>query len=140
MQVVHGNLIKQDVDGIVNSANSLLQHNGGVARVIAVAAGPSMAQECVTVLANCRGLSHGRIAAGSAVKTGAGVLPYRAIIHAVPPHYHDQGSLQLVSTAAAAYILTVFLSVYCIFHYADNSLNCSLHISWLEATSVHVQL
>ena len=98
---MHGILIKQDVNDIVNSANSLLQHNGGVARVIAVAAGPSMAQECVTMLANCRGFSHGQIAAGSAVKTGAGVLPYRAIIHAVLPYYRDQGSLQLVSTAAA---------------------------------------
>ncbi len=91
--MVHGNLITQDVEGIVNSANSQLQHNGGVAQVIAQAAGRSLARECHAVLANHTGLSHGKLPVGSAAKTGAGVLPFKAILHAVPPHSLDHGLL-----------------------------------------------
>lgn len=85
VQVLHGNLIKQEVEGIINSANSQLQHNGGVARAIAEAAGPYFLQECAALS------SDSIFPAGTAVQTGSGVLPFKAIIHAVPPHYTDTG-------------------------------------------------
>lgn len=69
-------LLAQDVDALVNAANERLAHGGGVAGAMARAAGPAFAEESRRV---------GGCPVGGAVVTGAGLLPQRAVIHAVGP-------------------------------------------------------
>ena len=82
--MVRGDLLKEPVDAIVNAANGRLAHGGGVAGIISRAAGPALQAECDRLLA-----AGGPLAAGSAVVTGAGALPFKGIIHAVGPRYGE---------------------------------------------------
>ena len=68
-----GDLTAQEVDAIVNAANSELKLGGGVAGAIRAKGGPSIQAECD---------AHGPIAVGDAAVTGAGDLPARFVIHA----------------------------------------------------------
>jgi len=79
-QVVRGNLLEEHVDAIVNAANGRLAHGGGVAGVIARAAGPELAQECERIVR-----ARGPLPSGSAVVTGAGKLAFKGVVHAVGP-------------------------------------------------------
>jgi O-acetyl-ADP-ribose deacetylase (regulator of RNase III) len=78
--VVLGDLLKQPVEAIVNAANGRLAHGGGVAGIIARAAGPAL-QEASERIVRERGV----LPAGSAVVTTAGELPFKGVIHAVGP-------------------------------------------------------
>jgi len=71
--LVEGDLTEQDVDAIVNAANSALVLGSGVAGAIAQRGGEAIAEECA---------AHGPIEVGEVALTGAGDLPARAIIHA----------------------------------------------------------
>jgi len=82
--VVRGDLLKEPVDAIVNAANGRLAHGGGVAGIISRAAGPALQAECDRLVA-----AGGPLAAGSAVVTGAGALPFKGVIHAVGPRYGE---------------------------------------------------
>jgi len=73
VEVVQGDLTKQDVDAIVNAANNDLELGGGVAGAIARAGGPQIQAECRSI---------GRIEVGDAAITGGGDLPARFVIHA----------------------------------------------------------
>ena len=79
-EVVVGDLLTEPVDAIVNAANGLLAHGGGVAAAIARAAGPALEQEGDRLVAE-----HGPYAVGDAVVTTAGWLPFKGVIHAVGP-------------------------------------------------------
>ena len=94
-EVVLGDLLKQPVDAIVNAANGHLAHGGGVAAAIARAAGPELQRESDALVARSRA-GAGRRARRS---TGAGRLPFRAVIHAVGP---QRGDGDEESTLAAA--------------------------------------
>ncbi|CAF2647099.1 unnamed protein product [Rotaria sp. Silwood2] len=76
----------KNVDAIVNAANGPLYHAGGVDKEIADAAGPTFDQECRQIIAKNGGLP---ISAGKAVKTTAGNLPFKCVIHAIGPQYTD---------------------------------------------------
>ncbi|CAF4536868.1 unnamed protein product, partial [Rotaria socialis] len=76
----------EHVDAIVNGANGSLEHAGGVAKAIAKAAGPALDQECKELISNNGDLP---IPVGRAVKTTAGNLPFKCVIHAISPHYSD---------------------------------------------------
>jgi O-acetyl-ADP-ribose deacetylase (regulator of RNase III) len=78
--VVRGNLLEEPVDAIVNAANGHLAHGGGVAGIIARAAGPALQAESDALV-----LKSGVLPAGSAVVTTAGKLPFKGVIHAVGP-------------------------------------------------------
>jgi len=78
--VVRGNLLEEPVDAIVNAANGHLAHGGGVAGIIARAAGPALQHESDLLIQK-----HGVLATGSAVVTTAGKLPFKGVIHAVGP-------------------------------------------------------
>jgi O-acetyl-ADP-ribose deacetylase len=77
---VRGNLLDEPVDAIVNAANGHLAHGGGVAGIIARAAGPELDKESKLLIQE-----HGSFPAGSAVVTTAGKLPFKGVIHAVGP-------------------------------------------------------
>ena len=77
---MRGNLLDEPVDAIVNAANGHLAHGGGVAGIIARAAGPALQKESELLIQK-----HGSFATGSAVVTTAGKLPYKGVIHAVGP-------------------------------------------------------
>ena len=77
---MRGNLLDEPVEAIVNAANGHLAHGGGVAGVIARAAGPALQEESDGIVE-----SRGPLPAGTAVATTAGKLPFKAVIHAVGP-------------------------------------------------------
>jgi O-acetyl-ADP-ribose deacetylase (regulator of RNase III) len=76
--IVEGDVTAQQVDAIVNAANSALVLGAGVAGAIRARGGPTIQEECDAI---------GGIAVGDAALTGAGELPARFVIHAasMPP-------------------------------------------------------
>src|SRR6202140_1342440 len=82
VQVVTGDITKQDVDAIVNAANSSLLGGGGVDGAIHAKGGPK-------ILEACRELRRTRfprgLPTGEAVLTTGGQLPARHVIHTVGP-------------------------------------------------------
>lgn len=85
IEAVEGDLTVQDVDAIVNAANSTLLGGGGVDGAIHAAAGPALLEECREVR---RTLWPDGLPVGAAVATGAGRLPARMVIHTVGPNRH----------------------------------------------------
>ncbi len=83
--VVIGNLLNEPVECIVNAANGMLAHGGGVAAVIANAAGESLTREGERIIKE-----RGKIPVGEAVVTTAGNLPYKGVIHAVGPRKGEE--------------------------------------------------
>jgi O-acetyl-ADP-ribose deacetylase (regulator of RNase III) len=73
-----GDITAEEVDAIVNAANSALRLGSGVAGAIRERGGPSIQEECDCI---------GAIDVGDAAVTGAGSLPARYVIHAagMPP-------------------------------------------------------
>ena len=82
--VVEGDLTTQDVDAIVNAANSSLMGGGGVDGAIHRAGGPSILAECREIRRTS--LPDG-LPTGRAMATGGGDLRARYVIHTVGPVY-----------------------------------------------------
>jgi O-acetyl-ADP-ribose deacetylase (regulator of RNase III) len=98
-QVVRGNLLEEPVEAIVNAANGMLAHGGGVAGIISRAAGPLLQEESDRIVHE-----RGPFATGSAVVTTAGRLPFKGVIHAVGPRYGEGGEEEkLVRALRAAF-------------------------------------
>jgi O-acetyl-ADP-ribose deacetylase (regulator of RNase III) len=81
LRLVKGDITERDVDVIVNAANSYLKHGGGVAAAIVRKGGAIIQEESDMI---------GFVPVGSAVITGAGKLPCKAVIHTVGPRI-DEG-------------------------------------------------
>jgi O-acetyl-ADP-ribose deacetylase (regulator of RNase III) len=85
IEAIEGDITTQDLDAIVNAANSSLLGGGGVDGAIHRAAGPSLLAECQEL----RRTTHpDGLPVGRAVATGAGNLRARWVIHTVGPNRH----------------------------------------------------
>jgi O-acetyl-ADP-ribose deacetylase (regulator of RNase III) len=80
LTVVHGDITRQQVDAVVNAANSRMRGGGGVDGAIHRAGGPA-------VLADCIARFPDGLPTGQAGWTTAGDLPARWVIHVVGPNY-----------------------------------------------------
>jgi O-acetyl-ADP-ribose deacetylase (regulator of RNase III) len=78
IEFIQGDITAVAVDAIVNAANAKLAGGGGVDGAIHRAGGPSILEDCRKI---------GGCPPGSAVATGAGRLPAKAVLHAVGPVY-----------------------------------------------------
>lgn len=78
-----GDITLEDVDAIVNAANSKLAGGGGVDGAIHRSGGGEIMRECVEI---------GACPAGEAVITTGGRLKARHVIHTVGPVYRGGGS------------------------------------------------
>jgi O-acetyl-ADP-ribose deacetylase (regulator of RNase III) len=80
--LVLGDITEQQVDAVVNAANSSLMGGGGVDGAIHRRGGPEILQECRKLRASQYGKG---LPTGQAVATTAGRLPARWVIHTVGP-------------------------------------------------------
>ena len=76
IRLIKGDITDQNVDVVVNPANSYLQHGGGVAGAIVRKGGKIIQTESNKI---------GFVPVGSSVITTSGQLPCQAIIHTVGP-------------------------------------------------------
>lgn len=90
LQVVRGDITRQDVDVVVTAANSALRGGGGVDGAVHAAAGPELVRAS-RALAPC--------AAGGAVRTPGFALPARWVVHAVGPVYSGPADAALLASA-----------------------------------------
>lgn len=93
IELVKGDITQQQVDAIVNAANSSLMGGGGVDGAIHRKGGPEILEECKKV--RSEKYPNG-LPTGQAVATAAGKLPAKWVIHTVGPVYsksEDRGPL-----------------------------------------------
>ena len=79
LTVVESDITTQEVDAVVNAANSRMRVGGGVDGAIHRAAGPALLKECKTRFPD-------GLPTGAAGWTEAGDLPARWVIHVVGPN------------------------------------------------------
>lgn len=84
--LVRGDITEQQVDAVVNAANSSLLGGGGVDGAIHRRGGPQILAECKELRA---GPWPDGLPAGSAAATTGGRLPARWVIHTVGPVWTD---------------------------------------------------
>ena len=92
IELVQGDIVDQEVEALVNAANSSLLGGGGVDGAIHRAAGPELLAECRTI---------GGCPTGEARLTKGYNLKARYVIHAVGPVY--EGRSQDAELLASAY-------------------------------------
>lgn len=80
LELVEGDITIEEVDAIVNAANSYLKHGGGVAAAIVRKGGREIQLESDKI---------GYVPVGEAALTGAGKLPAKYVIHAVGPQWGE---------------------------------------------------
>ena len=83
LTLVQDDITQQDVDIIVNAANSSLMGGGGVDGAIHRAGGPQILEECKAYVAK-----HGSLPTGEAMITSGGKLKAKFVVHTVGPVWH----------------------------------------------------
>ncbi|HEX4900136.1 MAG TPA: O-acetyl-ADP-ribose deacetylase, partial [Pyrinomonadaceae bacterium] len=95
--VIIGDITQQQVEAIVNAANSSLLGGGGVDGAIHRVGGPEILAECRDI----RRTSHPQgLPTGEAVITTAGRLPAKHVIHTVGPIYGSHNGTEAALLAA----------------------------------------
>ncbi len=84
IQVVVGDLTRQEVAAVVNAANVHLQHGGGVAAALVRAGGATVQEESDDWVTK-----NGLLRPGIAAVTTAGSMPAEYVIHVAGPIYRD---------------------------------------------------
>jgi len=82
--LVRGDITEQEVDAVVNAANSSLMGGGGVDGAIHGKGGPAILEDCKRIRAE---RYPDGLPTGQAVATTGGDLPARWVIHTVGPVY-----------------------------------------------------
>lgn len=100
LELTRGNIVEQQVDAIVNAANTSLLGGGGVDGAIHRAAGPDLLAECRTI---------GGCPTGEARITRGYRLPAHYVIHTVGPIY--RGTPQDAKLLASAHRNSLQLAV-----------------------------
>ena len=77
---VHGDITTQQVDAVVNAANSAMRGGGGVDGAIHRAGGPAVLEDCIARFPD-------GLPTGDAGWTVAGALPATWVIHTVGPNF-----------------------------------------------------
>jgi O-acetyl-ADP-ribose deacetylase (regulator of RNase III) len=96
VRALTGDITRENVDAIVNAANSTLLGGGGVDGAIHRAGGAQILEECREIRRTR--LPEG-LPTGEAVITSGGMLPARHVIHTVGPVYgqHDGREAELLA-------------------------------------------
>lgn len=94
---VAGDVTRQAVEAVVNSANENLQHSEGVATAVVRTGGRVIQEESDTWVRE-----HGPVVPGTAAVTTGGMLQASHVIHAVGPHFEDESSDDTLAAAATA--------------------------------------
>ena len=101
LEAVLGDMTVEQVDAIVNAANTSLLHGGGLAGAIVVRGGDVIQEESNQLAP---------VPVGGAVPTSAGRLPARWVIHAVGPVW-GEGDEEALLRAAVRSSLDVAVSL-----------------------------
>lgn len=98
IRAVRGDITALEVDAIVNAANEMLQHGGGVAAAISRAGGPTIKEESSAWVR-----TNGPLRPGVAATTSGGDMPARWVIHVAGPRFTpEQDNEGLLETAVRA--------------------------------------
>ncbi|MDJ0925652.1 MAG: macro domain-containing protein [Acidimicrobiia bacterium] len=95
--VVEGDVTRQQVEAVVNTANENLQHKEGVATAVVRTGGRVIQEESDTWIRE-----HGPLTAGEAAVTTGGMLHASHIVHAVGPYHDQENSADLLGQTAQA--------------------------------------
>ncbi|MFJ2576082.1 O-acetyl-ADP-ribose deacetylase [Kitasatospora aureofaciens] len=98
--LVEGDITEQQVDAVVNAANSSLLGGGGVDGAIHRKGGPQILEECRRLRASHWGKG---LPTGRAVATTAGRLPARWVVHTVGPVYRAEEYEERAELLASCY-------------------------------------
>lgn len=98
--LVEGDIAEQQVDAVVNAANSSLLGGGGVDGAIHRRGGPQILEECRRLRASHWGKG---LPTGRAVATTAGRLPARWVVHTVGPVYRAEEYEERAELLASCY-------------------------------------
>ena len=94
IRIVRGDITSQEVDAVVNAANSSLMGGGGVDGAIHRAGGPAILEQCMEIR---RTVYPDGLPTGEAVATTGGNMRARYVIHTVGPVWrggdHDEAEL-----------------------------------------------
>ena len=105
LTLCRGDITRQEVDAIVNAANSSLLGGGGVDGSIHRAGGPSILEECLQIRK-----MQGGCDAGNAVITSGGNLKAQYVIHTVGPVWRG-GNNNEAKVLASAYRNSLLLAL-----------------------------
>jgi O-acetyl-ADP-ribose deacetylase len=100
INLVEGDITTQEVDAVVNAANSRMRGGGGVDGAIHRAGGPAVLEDCEKRFPD-------GLATGDAGWTTAGEMPARWVIHVVGPNYRAGQTDRSLLTSCYARALEV---------------------------------